>query len=397
MSQNFAWRSGFSPKAILKEFDKIRTLGLANTSFLAQEYEYWLPILITALKTANGVDEVEKNGAIRRALNDRTVDLNKQNVFPDHCERHYQQLLARPSIDYRLFASITYHGPKLINWLADEGKRVFWGPSEKSKFMIKANRARADTQERRHRQGVRDPADTLDPIIVHVTARDIHSAYESGIETLDRLRGLLNLFTNRRVGPKHSWYTDGPHAINRFRLGPYQTIHKPDGGLAAEIFWYEPRWVHERASMTSPMGDIGRSQKAIMGWWHKIQHSPFRKEIVSGLVRYCRALDQHDHDACLLGLWQAVEQLAGTCRADYDSTVRRAAKVESNTLIGHQLAQHLRIRRNGNVHAARSPGEDERDMILFQAERLAGEFLLFHIQNKMKFKSHQELVAFLDT
>lgn len=397
MSSNFAWRTRFSPKAILKEFDKIRTIGPTNSSFLALEYEYWLPILNTALETADGVNEVEKNRAIRQALNDRTVDLDKHSLFPEHCERHYRQLLARPSIDYRLFTTITYHGPKLINWLSDEGKRVFWAPSESSRFMVKADRARTNTQEKRQRQGVRDPTDILDPIIVHVSARDIHSAYESSIETVDLLRGLLNLFTNRRFGPKLSWYTDSPHAINRFRLGPYQTMHRPDGDLAADIFWYEPRWVHEKAPMTAPVGDIGRSQKAILGWWRKIQRSPFRKEIVSGLIRYCRALDQHDHDACLLGLWQALERLTGTRLADYDSTVRRVAKVESNTLIGHQIAQHLRIRRNDNVHAARSPGEDERDIILFQAERLAGGMLLFHIQNDRKFRSHQELVAFLDT
>ncbi|TPM30037.1 hypothetical protein [Mesorhizobium sp. B2-3-4] len=237
----------------------------------------------------------------------------------------------------------------------------------------------------------------MDPIIVHVRARDIHSAYEGGIETIDRLRGLLNLFTNRRTGPKLSWYIDGPHAINRFRLGPFQTIHKPDGDLVTEMFWYEPRWVHERASMTTPVDDIGRSRKAIMGWWRKINRSPFRKEILAGLTRYCRALDQHDHDACLLGLWQAIEQLTVTPWAKYEITVRRASKVTSNRLVGQQIAQHLRIRRNTNIHAARSPGEDERDIILFQAERLVSDILFFHIMNEKHFKSHQELISYLDT
>ncbi|TPM30036.1 hypothetical protein [Mesorhizobium sp. B2-3-4] len=80
--------------------------------------------------------EVEKIRAIKSALNDRTVNLNQHKLFPDHCEHHYQRILARPLVDYRLFASMTYHGPKLINWLADDGKRVFWMPSEKSKFMV---------------------------------------------------------------------------------------------------------------------------------------------------------------------------------------------------------------------------------------------------------------------
>jgi hypothetical protein len=230
---------------------------------------------------------------------------------------------------------------------------------------------------------------------VHVEAHSFEHANEQATNVLDLLRGILNLIVNssRSINPFARLMK--PHAVNRFRLGPYRTIHHPDGSLASQMFWYEPRWIHDQESVK--FAGTAESAKAnILKWWKKTQSNPLRDNITEGLLRYCRALDQHDTDAALLGLWSALEYLTGTQKEKYDVTVSRITRLFKDHPHARQIALHVKLRRNSTIHAARSPANDEADTVIMQAETLVREIIVFYMKNGKVFRDQQELIDFLD-
>src|SRR5690606_34594693 len=125
------------------------------------------------------------------------------------------------------------------------------------------------------------------------------------IEAVDRLRGLLNLTVNSRRRLNMFEFHHKTHAINRFRLGPYRTVHLPDGTAAGETFWYEPRWEH-RHKTAKFAEDEKFVRRNMLKWRRLATQNPLSDHIGDGLLRYCRALDQHETDAVLLGLWGTI-------------------------------------------------------------------------------------------
>ena len=115
--------------------------------------------------------------------------------------------------------------------------------------------------------------------------------------------------------------------------------------------------------------------------------------IADNLLAYCRALDLHEADASLLGLWQVLEKLMGTDR--YDDLIDRLARIFRDHADARLIANHVRLRRNQTVHTTRSISE-EADAILLQAETMAGQALFFFLRNAGKFRNLAEIHSFLD-
>lgn len=182
-----------------------------------------------------------------------------------------------------------------------------------------------------------------------------------------------------------------PHAVNKFRRGPFHSIHHPDGSLATETFWYEPRWEHKTPSVK--FKDPPDYRRSIQRWWRMLQCSPMRDFISDTLLRYCRALDLHEADAALLGIWQVLEKLMGTDR--YDLLIDRLVRIFRDHADARLIAGHIRLRRNQTVHSAHSISR-EADAILAQAETLASQAIFFYLKNAGKFQSLHEIHDFLD-
>jgi hypothetical protein len=238
--------------------------------------------------------------------------------------------------------------------------------------------------------------DGLTALLVHIDGYGIDHASERAADALDQIRGLLNLIanSNRRINP--FFRLSRPHAVNKFRPGPYRTLHKPDGSLARDMFWYEPRWHHEHEPVKFA-GTPDSTRRAIYKWWTTINRSALHESIVEGLLRYCRALDQHDAEAALLGLWAALESLTGTQNLKYDTTIARTVNFfKEEDVESRQIAHHVRLRRNATVHAARSLEMDETDAVILQAEMLVRAALFFYIKRGKMFANKEELIEFLD-
>ncbi|MGY3076552.1 hypothetical protein ACVWZZ_002923 [Bradyrhizobium sp. LM6.10] len=389
---HFEWREKFNSQLILSELASARSVANGRSSFNGGAYAFWLPVIKSAIKANSRVGNLGGR-CIEVALSDAQLTLNSPTAFLERCDRAYEHLSALPKTKFVVYSTLTYTGPKPVNWLKTEDVRIQWQPSDKGSFVRAASKARDSMSSLLKSRKVPNENGGLTTVTAHVSALNPHDAQEKATDALDVLRGLLNLLVNssRSINP----FADltAPHAVNKFRRGAFQTVHLPDGSLASEMFWYEPRWQHDHQSVKFKDPDDYR--KSILKWWGKIQENPLRDHICAGLLRYCRALDHHESDTALLEMWGALEFLTGTQNERYDITIDRIERLFRDRDHARLIASHIRHRRNQSVHAARSLESGESDAVLIHAEMLVSRILFFCIKDGANFVDKSELFEFL--
>jgi hypothetical protein len=394
MNANFNWESGFNNPLVLGNIADSRMIGPdGRVSFKSHDYYFWLPVLESAVRASEHATYL-KHHCIVQALHDASLTLKNSEAFLQRCESAYTQLSSRPKTKFVVVMSMTYSGPRLFARMKDADASIQWQPNPRSKFMHAVAKARAGLVNVRRSHAVPDDPPEITNLLVHVSAFDPYHAHELAADTADSLRGILNLFVNSNLGVNPFSRIGRPHAINRFRPGPYRTVHKPDGSLATETFWYEHRWLHEKPTVKFKGAD--KFKKNLAGWWSKLQRNPLRTHIRHGLLRYCRALDAHDAEPALLEMWGALESLTGTQREKYDVTVDRTVRLFVDREDARQVAHHVRLRRNSTIHAARTLNRQEADAILVHAETLVSQVLFFCLRDGKRFVDKSELFNFLD-
>ena len=389
---HFSIEPGFDANLILREVAKIRTTKNGRSSFNGFEYHYLLPIVVSSIRASKDA-VLFKEKCIKTALSDADLELNDASAFVERCENALAELLASPTQTFRVLFDVTYSGPRIIQRLKDGECSLHWQPSEKSSFMKNALAARKKLTALSGNHASLQPQNGMTTVVVTTEAIDFQHALYMARDSVDRLRGLINFLANRNRSIR--LFGGTPHAVNKMRLGPFQTIHNLDGTSAIEQIWYEPNWHHSQETIKFS-GSEKEIQKGIRQWWKTIVRNPMADHISEGLLRYCRSLDQHDSDAALIGLWGALEALTGTQMLKYEVTVSRIQRLFPDHSFSRQIAHHLRLRRNAHIHAARSPGSEEVDMVLHHADRLVSGVLDFYIRFGRHFRNVQESYDFMD-
>jgi hypothetical protein len=395
--KRFRCESGFDNRRVLGHVAACRKISPDGTvGFAAHEYVYWLPVLVSSIRVHEDVGQELKQLCISEAVRDATLTLKDCSAFLQRCEETYARLTARPKQKFVVVSSMTYSGERLFSRIVDGDVRIQWQPSPNSKFLRNVRKARNSlAQERQNYKVADEPAD-LTNLLAYVSAYDAHNAHTVATDSIDCLRGMLNLFVNSNRGIDPLGIIGRPHAVNRFRVGPYRTVHNLDGTLATETFWYEHRWLHEMPSVKFDTSGTQKFRKNLQTWWTKLQQSPLKGHIIQGLLRYCRALDLHDAEPSLTEMWSALESLTGTQREKGDLTVDRTVQLFIDSDDARQVANHIRVRRNLTVHAARTLNQRETDAILFQAENLVSRALFFCLEEGKRFTDPYELYKLLD-
>jgi hypothetical protein len=388
MPTRFDWQRGFNRNLILGKLKDARNSD--GRSFDAGEYEFWLPVLSSAVRASREAEPL-KATCIRASLSDASLKLNDPDTFIIRCNQEFEKLSKRPLSKFVLYTTITYSGPKLIDWIGDDHARIYWQPSLRGTFMRKAKKAQKAQEFHRKANKVAAEDDALTPLLVHISAYDPFDAFERSNDYVDRFRGMLNLLINSGGSVNPFGRLAPPHAVNKFRRGPFHSIHRPDGSLATETFWYEPRWAHNASSVK--FKDPPDYRRSLQRWWRKLQENPMREFISDVLLRYCRALDLHEADASLLGMWQVLEKVTGTDK--YDLLIDRLVRLFREHEDAREIANHVRLRRNQTVHSAHNISR-EANAILIQTETLASQAIFFYIKNAARFENQKEIFDFLD-
>ncbi len=66
---------------------------------------------------------------------------------------------------------------------------------------------------------------------VHVSAKSSAQAAENALDSLDLIRGIWNLYENRRHAFRYS-FGGKPKPVNKYILSPFHFLHYPSGKLA---------------------------------------------------------------------------------------------------------------------------------------------------------------------
>lgn len=392
--RHFEWEPSFhNGSRILNTIATARTIGVSGrVQFDGAALAYWGPVLNSAVRADSQVGTLAaKATCIRNAINNPSVSLTDPDQFLDACDTAFTELEQRPKTEFVAYSSLTYSGDSPLDEIEDDGIRIVWlSPKSKNDFLASANDARKQVAEFLAARNVQRDVSDLTILLAHVSARNAEDAHERAVNSVDRLRGLVNVMANssRGVNPFHQFAS--PHAMNRFRGGPYQTIHKPDGSLALETVWYEPRWSHDVSARLKDPQNFGQ---AIQKFWSLSQANPLKAHISDGLMRYCRATDLHDFAPSLIGMWGVLEALTGSQKGD--DVVDRIRKLFNDHEDAQLIANHIRLRRNENVHSAITPRASEHDAILVQLNILVSQILFFYINEGNRFRNRNELFSLL--
>jgi hypothetical protein len=128
MPTQFEWQRGFNRNLILSKLDKIRKIDGQRCSFDASEDEFWLPVLSSAVRSNRDAEPL-KAKCISAALSDASTNLKNPDSFLVCCDQEFEKLSKRTRSRFVLYTTITYSGPKLIDWIADDDARIYWQPS----------------------------------------------------------------------------------------------------------------------------------------------------------------------------------------------------------------------------------------------------------------------------
>ncbi len=334
MPKEFDWERGFDRNRVLGQLKGIRKKD--GRSFDAAGYSFWFPVLSSAIR-ATRIAAPIKAKCVAASVSDPSLSLTDPDAFLVRCNQEFEKLAQRPKSKFVLYTTITYAGPKPIDWIGDDGARIYWQPSQRGKFLRAARKAQEEQNIRRAASNIPTEDGTLSPVLVHLSAHDPFDAFERASEHVDRFRGMLNLLVNSGKSVNPFARLTAPHAVNKCRRGPFHSIHYPDGSLATETFWYEPRWVHDTPSVE--FKDPRDYRKSIQRWWSTLQRNSMKDFISDILIRYCRALDSHEADAALLGIWQVLEKLMGTEK--YDLLIDRLVRIFRDHADARLIAGHI--------------------------------------------------------
>jgi len=227
---------------------------------------------------------------------------------------------------------------------------------------------------------------------ISVQGKSLSEAADKAIDTIDLLRGIWNLYNNR----KHSWrISSGTRKpVNKFALGPLHTLHLQNGKLATESWWYEPdyRGPLESYDISKNIEELNQFECNVRKLLNK---SPFKPFLESAIIRYTRALDLRDWESAFLRLWGLLESLTNTGENDtHKVTVKRTSFMYADREYIKQILTHLRDYRNRAVHSG--SGNQDIETFLYQLKNFVESALEFLVANKFDLKNLNEVAQFLD-
>ena len=354
--------------------------------FAASEFELITSVLESAIDFQPVIPQADRRGLIRDALFATGREAKPDaKLLEDHLKRCEVGYLQRPLQAYVLASAMgirNYYGRTRIRI---NGVEVSFHKSLPTKF----NRTEIGEQI----AGL-DPAvpPSMVQVLARVSARTPIAAFEDSKESIDLLRGLwcytmqFRNFVLFRIGP--------PRPVNVILPGPLHTLHRPDGLLIKDVFWYEPQGltdhqVHDADQKWSTV------QKRGLGLLSRLRAIKYRNELETAFVRYVRALDSRDHGGSFGGIWSVLEYVTDSV-GEYDRLIRRVAFLfgDKDRRFVRLLLEHLRDVRNRLVHAAEVRSNME--IYLYQLKGIAELMIRYHLRRGNRYTSLANAAEYLE-
>ena len=381
------WKNGFDPKVILDKFSKIRKLSTENASFDSFEYHDYIAVLKSMIELDENISSEVGQGLIIRGFHEaaKKKELKIYDVLSE-INKAIREHNAKPDKAYRLLTTLNINSNNNLPNFIINGCNVRFYSSLPSKY----RKARCEVINSVSSWLI-DKDESFSYFVVAKTlAKTEHDAANNMLDAIDLLRGIWNLHINKLLVIS---FGGRQKPINQITLGALHTLHKDDGSIATDTYWYDPEHFknHTKVDFLNNSYKTLEFTKKVRG---KLKTSRYKIEVESAIIRYVRALDSQDHNISFIKLWGVLEYLTSTLRDSYDKTIKRTVFHYADRDYHKQVLEHLRQYRNKSVHFG--TGESDIQTHVYQLKRYVELLLRFHIENHFKFDSISQAAKFMD-
>lgn len=375
----------YQPEQIVQKIEEYRESGRKGFPFFDKETQ---TLLLSMIAFDHTLPEMEKrrivSAALRQVLDGPEVTVASVLGAIGKLEHDFLQ---QPTKSYVLATALSVRTHSLLPRKSIDGAVLTFTRSLPAEFR------RARQSFTKHEKHLRIPSlpTGYQAVRVHVHARSPAEAAQLALDRLDLLRAIWNLHLQHGQ-TKITWGRRND-PVNQIVLGPLHSLHHPSGKLATETFWYEPgyRFPPQPLTLSKERDKLFTFESQIRNCLKQLN---YRTTMEQALLRYVRALDEHDWQKSFSRLWSLLELLTHTQYATYDVTIQRACFLFEERDYYRQVLEHLRENRNRSTHD--DEGSAEIEVLMYQLKTIIDVLLVRQIFNRLKFDSMAEWGEFLD-
>jgi hypothetical protein len=344
-------------------------------------------VLETCVDFPATIPEPDRESLVRQGVARAAESAQIDAAILEQCLREAErEYLRQPLQTYVIASSLTLSYFETLRDIKINGVSLRFSRTLPARFERQAIR------EELNREITIEQPDQLTTLRTRVRARTEAGAVNLAIDTADFLRGLWNFWVNYRTNLRIQF--GSPQPINQILWGPVHTLHTPEGALASETFWAEPK--HQQSEKTYSASSHWAEMRKWEKWARRrIEGLQYADEMRLLVARYSRALDLADYDAAFNKLWAVFEHLAGAI-GNYDGLIKRTLFLYTEQLqdFNRLILEHLRDVRNGLVHLDRA--RRAMDTYIYQLKRFVEVLMQFHLSSGKVFSSISTAGQFLD-
>ncbi len=384
------WKRGFNPEIILHKLKQCLVINGDSISYSGTDVPEYIVTFSSMIDLDPSISyeiraKLIKDGIFQAAKKNK--DLTKATVEEaiKHCIRKYN---SQPDEVYYLLTTININSrQKSILRFKVNDCYLFFHTNLPRKFI----KGRKDVIS--NVSGWLIDKDEPDSyfVVIRTTAKSEFDAGEKTLNALNLLRGIWNL----KINPWNTFGFSRNTPINKLTLGALHTLHKDNGSVVENLFWYEQEYFKNPKKI-----DFSKNNYEILKFTEsirsKLKKINYKKEIENAIVRYALTLDSLNFNAVLVELWSILELLTCTShKENFENTIERALFLFNDDRSYHkQVLDHLRRSRNNYVHVGKSDFDSK--TVIYQLKNYIENILLFHISNSYKFDSLKVCGSFLD-
>ncbi|HAS6208328.1 TPA: hypothetical protein I7245_21295 [Vibrio vulnificus] len=380
------WKNNKSlkPKVILEKIDSLKKVVDGNVTFSSFEYHDAKAALESMINFPNAAKDLDKSLLVTKAIWEvAKAPITEANAFINQINQNIRDELATRENTYFVLTSISVTNIGIRSIRLDDCLFRFY----QSKFPTKFNNRKSQILSKSNVEETESIGYTK--VVIELSAKSEQLAANKGLRVLDQLRAMYCLFLNN----SNEFIGNQWEPINRVRLGEYHTVHREDGTIYPDMFWYDPTYKYARPVSSGDISIIVKNIKYVITRLGKLDRK-YKDILVESLLRYVRAFDEQNQNTAVMRAWGALEGVAAPNESNCDSVTRRCAFLFDEHEYHKQILEHVREYRNRNVHA----GEESKAAKNhgFQIQRYFKQLLLFHIHNAGNFDEIQGANRFLD-
>jgi len=396
------WYKQYNPVPLIKELEKSRSINNeGNVQFSGFGIMTALPKLEAMICLNQEITLEDKHGIVQQSIFNvgRRGELLSENILTE-INRLEKDYLSFREQNYILATSLSidncYH--KLSSLQIDNNRITFSASLPKS-----FAKSISSQQDIKFFAGGKEIPPKYLYVRIAVRAKSIYRATEKALNSLNVFRGLLNYAVNYGQ-QSFSFGETSRKPINKILLGPIHTLHKPNGKIDIDVFWFEegyraPVQPYYDNSLRRYGDKTVKRFDEILKFAHgirkNIKKSKISKKLLDALLLYNDALDNYDYEVSYIKLWAVLELLTATGQEDgYKVTVRRAAFIFSNPEVEKVHLELLRDFRNELVH--RGHRNAKLEIFVYDLKLYVERLLHFLIFNYSKFSSFDDVGYLLD-